>query len=160
MRERQRRRFAEDPEAVREYRREYRRRRFAENPEAVRAAGRKAGRRYYAKNRKALLARQRRYNTKNREAVREYQHRWYIARHPPKPKLEPLQLQPGERFDAVGYIHNNKLTVTVARACGLTRQAVHVWRDVADKYVLVVAQVLGVARHFIRPDLYPPDDVS
>jgi DNA-binding transcriptional regulator YdaS (Cro superfamily) len=46
--------------------------------------------------------------------------------------------------------------VGLARLIGVTSQAVSQWRRVPAERVLDVERVTGVARHDLRPDLYPP----
>ena len=43
----------------------------------------------------------------------------------------------------------------LARALGLTRQAVYQWDSIPSDRVLRVEEVTGVPRHRLRPDLYP-----
>jgi hypothetical protein len=47
------------------------------------------------------------------------------------------------------------LAVEIARGCGITREAVWLWRRVPSERVLIVERVTGIPRHLIRPDLYP-----
>jgi hypothetical protein len=57
--------------------------------------------------------------------------------------------------DVCRLIQQSPATVqAVAKACGITRQAVHQWRKVPSTRVLTVAKVLGVKPHVIRPDCY------
>jgi DNA-binding transcriptional regulator YdaS (Cro superfamily) len=44
----------------------------------------------------------------------------------------------------------------IAQACGLGREAVWRWRKVPARHVLAVESLLGIPRHKIRPDIYPP----
>jgi Bacterial toxin YdaS len=44
----------------------------------------------------------------------------------------------------------------IAEACGIVRHAVWNWRRVPAEHVLVVAALLKIPRHQIRPDIYPP----
>lgn len=44
----------------------------------------------------------------------------------------------------------------LARAIGVTAQAISQWREVPPRRVLAVERVTGVPRHELRPDLYPP----
>ena len=43
----------------------------------------------------------------------------------------------------------------VARACGITSQAVSQWTRVPAGQALTVERASGVSRHRLRPDLYP-----
>jgi DNA-binding transcriptional regulator YdaS (Cro superfamily) len=45
----------------------------------------------------------------------------------------------------------------LARALGLTRQAIYQWDSIPPDHVLKVEQVTGVPRSHLRPDLYPED---
>lgn len=45
----------------------------------------------------------------------------------------------------------------LAKALGLTRQAIYQWDEVPSGHVLKVEEVTGVPRHKLRPDLYPED---
>lgn len=47
----------------------------------------------------------------------------------------------------------------IARAIGITRQAVEQWESVPAKHVLAVERISGVSRYELRPDIYgsPPD---
>lgn len=47
---------------------------------------------------------------------------------------------------------------SLARALGLSQPAVSGWRRVPSERVLAVEEATGVARHLLRPDLYPADD--
>ena len=52
-------------------------------------------------------------------------------------------------------IRKQEFVPEIARACGVTRQAVFQWREVPWNRVLVVEKVTGIPRHRIRPDIYP-----
>jgi hypothetical protein len=55
------------------------------------------------------------------------------------------------------YIKRNKLIMTIARKCGINRQAISQWAEqIPYNRVLVVSEVTGLAPHLIRPDIYPP----
>lgn len=43
----------------------------------------------------------------------------------------------------------------LARALGLTRQAVYQWDSIPPDHVLRVEEITGVPRSRLRPDLYP-----
>jgi DNA-binding transcriptional regulator YdaS (Cro superfamily) len=43
----------------------------------------------------------------------------------------------------------------LARALGLTRQAVYQWDSIPTDHVLKVEEVTGLPRHQLRPDIYP-----
>ena len=45
----------------------------------------------------------------------------------------------------------------LARALGLTRQAIYQWDRVPSKHVLRVEKITGVPRQRLRPDLYPTE---
>lgn len=47
-------------------------------------------------------------------------------------------------------------TVALARALGVTSQAISQWARIPAERVLEVERVTGVSRHLLRPDLYPP----
>jgi DNA-binding transcriptional regulator YdaS (Cro superfamily) len=44
----------------------------------------------------------------------------------------------------------------IAEVCGINREAVWQWTQVPAQHVLNVEQLLGIPRHLIRPDIYPP----
>lgn len=44
----------------------------------------------------------------------------------------------------------------IAAACGVIRSAVWNWKRVPAEHVLTVEELLGIPRHRIRPDIYPP----
>lgn len=47
----------------------------------------------------------------------------------------------------------------IARALGITKQAVSQWRRVPAGRVLIVSEITGIPPHELRPDIYPePDD--
>lgn len=52
----------------------------------------------------------------------------------------------------------------LARALGITRQAVEQWkgRGVPPEHVLAIEKITGVSRYALRPDIYgaPPTDVG
>ncbi len=150
LRESQRRYREVNRDVARERQRRYR--------EANREAERKRHRQYDEVNREVRRERQRRYYEANREARREYARCYYAAHRPPK--REPAPPQPAWPFDAVAYIHENRLGSKVARACGISRRAINHWRRVPPKHAITVEQALGIARQLIRPDIFPPDDVS
>jgi hypothetical protein len=59
--------------------------------------------------------------------------------------------------DAVRLIRASPETYqAVARACGITKQAVLMWTRVPLARVLTVSNVLNLPCHLIRPDHYPP----
>lgn len=41
-----------------------------------------------------------------------------------------------------------------AKRLGLTRPATYHWRQVPEKYVLLVEKITSIPRHELRPDLY------
>lgn len=43
---------------------------------------------------------------------------------------------------------------------GITKQAVNQWKEVPAKYVLDVADLLGLPPEFIRPDVFSPDKTT
>ena len=49
----------------------------------------------------------------------------------------------------------------LARVCGVSSTAVWKWvqssKRLPAEYVLLVEAATGVSRHFLRPDIYPPD---
>lgn len=45
----------------------------------------------------------------------------------------------------------------IARECGITHAAVSQWSTVPADRVLTVEKITGIARHILRPDLYPID---
>ena len=45
--------------------------------------------------------------------------------------------------------------VELARALGLTRQAVYKWTRVPIEHVLTIERLTRVRRHELRPDIYP-----
>lgn len=69
------------------------------------------------------------------------------------PSLETI-----ERYTdpAMRHIAEHGLWSAVANACGISRQAPFQWRKVPIERVLVVEEVIGLPRHVIRPDIYPP----
>lgn len=56
---------------------------------------------------------------------------------------------------AMIHIAKNRAWSAVAEACGIKRQAPFQWRRVPAERVIAVAKATGLARHFIRPDIYP-----
>lgn len=48
----------------------------------------------------------------------------------------------------------------VARGLGLTRQAVVMWPEVPDKYIVAVEGITGIPREQLRPSLYRAADVA
>lgn len=50
-----------------------------------------------------------------------------------------------------------KLLKVIAKACGITEQAVCQWERVPAEHVIRVEDVSGVPRHELRPDLYPKE---
>jgi DNA-binding transcriptional regulator YdaS (Cro superfamily) len=44
----------------------------------------------------------------------------------------------------------------LAKAIGLTHQALSTWRRVPPLRVLAVEKVTGISREVLRPDIYPP----
>jgi len=47
----------------------------------------------------------------------------------------------------------------IARALGVSKQAVHQWTRVKAEYCATVERITGIPRHKLRPDLWsPPDD--
>ncbi len=46
--------------------------------------------------------------------------------------------------------------VKLAAALGVTSSAVSQWKRVPPERVLAVEAATGVARHILRPDIYPP----
>lgn len=44
----------------------------------------------------------------------------------------------------------------VARALGITRQAVEQWRVVPPGRCLEIEELSGISRHLLRPDIYGP----
>jgi len=52
-------------------------------------------------------------------------------------------------------------SVGIARLLGdLTPQAVGQWKEIPVKRVLTLEKLTGIARHELRPDIYPPEDVN
>jgi DNA-binding transcriptional regulator YdaS (Cro superfamily) len=47
-------------------------------------------------------------------------------------------------------------TVALARAIGVSHQAVVRWSRVPPLRVLAVEKVTGISREILRPDIYPP----
>lgn len=45
----------------------------------------------------------------------------------------------------------------LAKALGLTRQAVYQWQLVPPQHVIEVEKLTGVSRHELRPDIYPEE---
>lgn len=48
------------------------------------------------------------------------------------------------------------LQAEIARGLGITRGAVAKWKRVPAERVLAVERISGIARHLLRPDIYPP----
>ncbi len=48
------------------------------------------------------------------------------------------------------------LAARLAKELGITREAVWQWRQVPARHALMVAKLLRLPRHEVRPDLYPP----
>lgn len=48
------------------------------------------------------------------------------------------------------------LRAEIARACGITRQAVHQWKRVPPQQVLTVAEIIELTPEQIRPDVFKP----
>jgi DNA-binding transcriptional regulator YdaS (Cro superfamily) len=42
----------------------------------------------------------------------------------------------------------------LARDLGISRAALHRWRQVPARHVLVVEQLTGISRHQLRPDIF------
>lgn len=57
-------------------------------------------------------------------------------------------------------IREQKLGTKIAKACGITRQAISLWPQVPWNRVLIVSQITGRPPHLIRPDIYPPPEPS
>lgn len=54
-------------------------------------------------------------------------------------------------------VHNVRGTAPrIAQVCKINREAVWNWQRVPAEHVLRVEALLGIPRHLIRPDLYPP----
>lgn len=53
------------------------------------------------------------------------------------------------------YAKNKTTLSAVARHFNITRQAVHQWDIVPPEKAMGVEQLTGVARHELRPDIYP-----
>jgi hypothetical protein len=47
------------------------------------------------------------------------------------------------------------LQTRIGKACGISRQAVDDWVRVPSTRVIIVAKILGIAPHVIRPDVFP-----
>lgn len=60
----------------------------------------------------------------------------------------------------VRHILDNGLGSAVAAACGIRRQAVPQWKVVPARHVITVAQIIGIPRHKIRPDVFLNDDIK
>lgn len=61
---------------------------------------------------------------------------------------------------AVDAAAKKKGTLTaVARALGITRQAIHMWPEIGPpaRHVIPLEEMSGVSRHQIRPDLFGAD---
>lgn len=60
-----------------------------------------------------------------------------------------------QRDAAVAHIRGTRgLSVKVAEACGIKRQAVYQWERVPPENVLVVAGVINMPPEKIRPDVF------
>lgn len=59
-----------------------------------------------------------------------------------------------DRRSAIGMHLSSKSDL--ADALGITRQALSQWRRVPHERVLEIEKLLGVPRHVMRPDIYPP----
>lgn len=49
----------------------------------------------------------------------------------------------------------------LAKLVGVTPQAVQAWQErgqIPAAHVLTIERVLGIGRHLLRPDIYPPAD--
>jgi hypothetical protein len=44
----------------------------------------------------------------------------------------------------------------IARACGISAQAVHQWKLVPPQWVMVVSDMIKIAPDVIRPDIFKP----
>jgi DNA-binding transcriptional regulator YdaS (Cro superfamily) len=59
-----------------------------------------------------------------------------------------------EAIERIGGLH------AVARALGITPQAVFVWRVTPPLRVIPLEKLSGVSRHRLRPDIYPADKAA
>ncbi len=48
------------------------------------------------------------------------------------------------------------LAPKLAKRLGISREAVWLWRRVPAEHALIVAEMLKLPPHKVRPDLYPP----
>lgn len=51
-------------------------------------------------------------------------------------------------------------TRPLAKALGITAEAIYVWKEVPVMRVLDVERITGVPRTELRPDVYPPEAVQ
>lgn len=84
-----------------------------------------------------------------------------VARRAARPSgKQRLRRQVVQLDEVVRHIKANRgVTGKIAVACGITRQAVCLWRRVPIERVTIVAKITGIPRHRIRPDypdLFPP----
>jgi len=63
--------------------------------------------------------------------------------------------QADHQCPALAHIRKQRLATRVADEVGLSRSAVSMWRRVPAEHVVKVSKFLRIARHRIRPDLYP-----
>jgi hypothetical protein len=70
---------------------------------------------------------------------------------PASPHIDPALLRA---------LQNAGGATAIARALGITPQAVGQWRKVPAERVIELERVSGVPRHDLRPDLYPREEVT
>jgi hypothetical protein len=63
--------------------------------------------------------------------------------------------QADHQCPALARIRKQRLATRIANEVGLSRSAVSMWRRVPADHVVKVSKYLRIARHRIRPDLYP-----
>jgi transposase-like protein len=72
-------------------------------------------------------------------------------------------IPPEAARDAVAVLHDRNLNLAeIARALGITRQAITGWRAVPAEWVRQLSDVTGIPPWKLRPDLYdaPPPETA